>query len=193
MNKNLSKMTKVLLVGATLFSAPVFAEMTVGGVKFGDSIEIDGMGLALNGAGVRHKLFLEVYAAGMYLPEATSNQQVALSVRPALIRLVITSKLVNQARIAEAIDEGLTSGIGKDNIDAQTANDIQTLRGLFPSSISKGSVLDFYVGADESLTIRLDGQELGRFSNPKMGLGTLRSWIGDNPVEAKLKSGLLGN
>src|SRR3954471_9098486 len=64
------------LAGAVLafaFSLPASASVDVHGYKFEDTTQVAGKELKLNGAGMRTKLIIKVYAAGLYLPEKTSK------------------------------------------------------------------------------------------------------------------------
>ena len=67
---------KRLLAGAVLTlaaSLPAFATVDVGGYKFEDTTKVAGKDLKLNGAGMRTKFIIKVYAAGLYLPEKKNN------------------------------------------------------------------------------------------------------------------------
>src|SRR3954467_10216225 len=66
-----STLTK-LMAGALLAAAavlPAHAAVDVNGYKFEDTARVAGKDLKLNGAGMRTKLIIKAYAAGLYLPE----------------------------------------------------------------------------------------------------------------------------
>ena len=68
---------KVLLAGAILTLAAslpaIAAVVDVNGYKFDDMTKVAGKDLKLNGAGMRTKFIVKVYAAGLYLPEKKNN------------------------------------------------------------------------------------------------------------------------
>ena len=67
---------KALLAGAILTlaaSLPAVAAVDVSGYKFDDTAKVAGKDLKLNGAGMRTKFIVKVYAAGLYLPEKRNN------------------------------------------------------------------------------------------------------------------------
>ena len=73
------------VASALLFSAPVFAETTVAGVKLDDTVQIGTQTLKLNGAGIRYKVVFKVYVASMYLPELKSTTAEVLALPGATV------------------------------------------------------------------------------------------------------------
>jgi hypothetical protein len=66
---------KTLAAGAVLalsFGQALAATADVSGYKFDDTAKVAGKDLKLNGAGMRTKFVVKVYAAGLYMPEKKS-------------------------------------------------------------------------------------------------------------------------
>ena len=70
----MSSITSRIILSTILAAAAITADAKiVAGVKFDDSVRVNGQTLVLNGAGVRKKLFIKVYAGALYLP---TNQRI---------------------------------------------------------------------------------------------------------------------
>ena len=62
--------------GALLLAWNVHAEpVTVAGVKYDETVTVQGAPLQLNGAGVRYKAVFRVYTAGLYLEKKVGTPQ----------------------------------------------------------------------------------------------------------------------
>ena len=60
----------------------------VDGVRLPDTLTVDGANLILNGTGLRKKLIIKVYAAGLYLTEKDRNFQTIVDAdKPMAIRM----------------------------------------------------------------------------------------------------------
>ena len=76
---------------------------TIGGVEMDETYEVNGTQLVLNGVGIREKFFADIYVAGLYLKEKSSDfRQIMDADEPMAIRIVITSKLITAERFKEA-------------------------------------------------------------------------------------------
>jgi hypothetical protein len=60
--------TTILACAALTLACSAQAAIDVNGIKFEDLAKVGGKELKLNGAGMRTKLVIKVYAAGLYLP-----------------------------------------------------------------------------------------------------------------------------
>lgn len=71
-----SKLKRQLVLAGVIFamvSGQSFAAVDVAGVKYEESVSLGGKQLVLNGAGVRNKFVVKVYAAGLYLQDPQST------------------------------------------------------------------------------------------------------------------------
>jgi hypothetical protein len=96
-----------LVLSLTLALPALVKEKEVAGVKFPDTVSVEGKELKLNGAGLRTKAIFKVYAVGLYV-ETTSQDaaQVISSDQIKRVRMYMLRDL-EKKKITEAITEGM--------------------------------------------------------------------------------------
>jgi len=189
---------KSLLAGAILTLAatlPAAAAVDVSGFKFDDTAKVAGKDLKLNGAGMRTKFVVKVYAAGLYLQEKKSNTAEILKEEgPRRITLQI-ARDISSDMFGKAFMDGLNENIDKAEKQRIVAQ-ISKMGELFASveNLKKGDVLHLDWIPGSGTQAELNGQKLGgpipdiNFYN-----AILRIWLGDKPVDRSLKPALLGD
>mgnify|MGYP003350020106 CR=1 FL=1 len=180
----------ILLVG--LFAVSVSgAQLTINGVTLPATLKQGNTDLVLNGGGIRKKLFFKVYTGGLYLTAKSKNAADIISADKATgFRLTITSGVINSNNFSEAIEEGFGKSM-KGNT-APLKDKIALLIGTFKSEeIKEGDMFEL---------IYVPGEGVKAFKNGKLkntipGLDFKKAlfgiWLGDDPVDADLKAGLL--
>ena len=108
-------MKKLLIILSLFIFHSTYSQddMFFDGIKVKTSIKvIDGDSktkLVLNGAGVRDKMWVNLYVQALYLTEPTNDSEKILnSDQTIATRLHITSSLVTKKKLIQAIDEGIT-------------------------------------------------------------------------------------
>lgn len=180
-----------VLAGALLAASAVQAAEVVG-VRIDDAVRVGTGELALNGAGVRSKLFFKVYVGALYVADkATTPAAVYDSPQPRRLLLRMLREL-DSASLRDALDEGLQS-----NLDAVE------LAAIKPQAAQLAAIMDSIGKAREGDTIALDfsaagvavsfnGEARGMVAGEEFGKVLLRVWLGDRPADAALKKALLG-
>ena len=167
---------------------------TLQGQRFDDSARIAAQDLALNGLGLRSILFIKVYVAGLYLPEKAAAFG-AIASMPGPKRLQL-----RMLRNADADDfiEALVGGIEENSSKAEVAQLKGRLQQLTQSINAIANVVagdnlnfDFVPGVGTSITV--NGVKKGTvIEGADFYNAVLKIFIGENPVDARLKAGLLG-
>jgi hypothetical protein len=191
------KFTVKGLVGALLAFALIqgaSAATEVSGVKFDDTVKVAGKDLKLNGAGLRTKFIVKVYAAGLYLPEKNRNVPDILKMDgPRRVTLVMMRDLTSND-FADAFMTGLNNNLGAAE-KSQFASQISKFGEMFGSiaALKKGDVLylDWIPGTGTQT--ELNGKKVGD-AVPDLAFynAVLRIWIGDKPADSSLKPAMLG-
>ena len=186
-----------LATAAALASAvalPATAAVEVGGVKFDESNKVAGQDLKLNGAGMRTKFVVKVYAAGLYLAEKkTTAAEVMKQDGPRRVTLVMVRD-VSSDDFGNAFMEGINDNVDKTE-KAKIVSQIGKFGEIFAKvdGLRKGDVLhiDWVPGAGTQ--IELNGKKLIE-NVPDVAFynALLRIWLGDKPVDRSLKPALLG-
>lgn len=166
----------------------------VGGVKLDDVIRLANQDLKLNGAGIRYKAIFKVYVAGLYLPEKKSTvADVLASPGARRVTIVMLRDISN-----EELGRGFMSGIQQNsdrNEKAKLIMQLQKFGEIFASipELKKGDVLttDWIPGS--GTVIHVNGKKVSDVL-PDIGFynAILRIWLGDKPVDTRLKPAMLG-
>ncbi len=182
----------ILVCVCLLTAAPSAA--TLQGQRFDDSARIAAQELALNGLGLRSMLFIKVYVAALYLHERAATFDVIANM-PGPKRLQL-----RMLRKADADDfiEALVEGIEENTSKAELAQLSARMRQLTHTINAIGSVVagdslnfDFVPGVGTSVTV--NGMNKGTvIEGADFYNAVLKIFVGENPVDERLKAGLLG-
>ena len=190
--------TKTLLTGAALamaFACSAQAAVDVNGIKFEDTNKVGGKDLKLNGAGMRTKLVIKVYAAGLYLPEKKTMVADILKLEgPRRVTLVMARDIA-----AEDLGKAFMDGINE-NLDKAENSKIVGQIGKFGEmfanvdAIKKGDTLHMDWIPGTGTVCELNGKRIGEpVSDVNFYNAVLRIWLGDKPADRSLKPALLGD
>ncbi len=155
-------------------------------------------GLVLNGSGLRSKMILgTMYELSLYVPEALKGaeaQAILESDQPMELILDIKSSLITRTRFVEATTEGFSKAAKAGYVSEQT----QTFLDQFADTeFKKGDTVVMRQDSGGLSTLYrkpADGSEvpLGRIPGLDLKKALFAIWLGDVPVQASLKKGLLG-
>jgi len=100
-------MKKVLLtISLMAISLTTFSQTKVGDATLPNELKIESDQLILNGAGLREKLWFDLYACGLYLQTKSKNaSQIVSTDEPMTIHLEILSSLLSKKKLIGAFNE----------------------------------------------------------------------------------------
>ncbi len=166
----------------------------MGGRQFAEKVTLAGVELGLNGVGVRSVAWVKGYAAGLYLKSASRSASAVLATPgPKRLQLVMLMD-VPAAEFSKAV----RGGIRKNSSEAEAAalqGPVQELCARIDalSQFRNGDVVDLDFIPDHGVTLTVNGRVAGApIAAPELFAGVLKIFIGDKPVDASLKAGLLG-
>ena len=158
-----------------------------------DEIVVAGVPLVLNGAGLRTRLMLEVYVAGLYVTERTTNADAVIDAKqPQRVHLVM-KRAVGADTMWESFNEGIRRNASPAELAAlaaRLAEVEQAFRAI--GEVAEGDVVDIDFAADGNVTICYRGEPKGSFSGADLSRALLKIWLGAKPVQSDLKEALLG-
>jgi hypothetical protein len=177
-----------ILFFVLVFSSPLYAG-TLEGVTMPDTTEVDAKTLVLNGMGLRKKLFVNVYIAGLYLPEKESSTEKILSgdTKRKLVMKFVHD--VEKEKICKAWYDGL-----KNNSPAQES----TLKSKFNTLcdymtyMASGEQMSFTYVPGEGTHVNVIGKDKGTIAGKDFADALFACWIGPNPPGEDFKKGVLG-
>lgn len=171
----------LLVAGSLTLSAA-----TLAGVTLPDAVEVNGRTLVLNGLGLRSRMMFKVYVAGLYVDQK-SQDGAAIVNRDAPKRIVLHFL---RAVSNDQIREGIVNGFAPAAQQALKA-EIAQFTAAFESFVEGDQMTITYLpGTGTRLTVK--GQDKVTIAGFPFAQALFGVWLGDNPPNASLKSGLLG-
>jgi hypothetical protein len=172
----------VLAFGAQALGA------TLAGVALPDTVEVAGQKLVLNGMGIRKATILKVkvYVAGLYLGSRSSDpkQILGATTKRVVLRFV---RDVDRNDIVKAWAEGFKKNGGS---SPALAPRVAQLNGWM-ADMKEGKSLVFTQAAS-SVEVSVAGVVKGKIQGDDFAAALFSIWLGPDPPNEELKSGLLG-
>lgn len=185
----------LLVAAATLSLAPLTSAVEIDGAKLDDVVKVGDQNLKLNGAGIRHKMFFKVYAAGLYLQDKRNNLA-DIDALPGAKR--ITLVMLRDIE-TETFGRAFTEGINNNTDAAERAkivNQMAVFSQMFAATpvVKRGDALtlDWIPGA--GTLCMLNGKKLADII-PDVAFyhAMIKIWLGQHPADADLKAAMLGD
>lgn len=178
-----------LFLVLTLAAALPAAAAELSGVTLSNTTEVDGEQLVLNGMGLRKKLFIKVYVAGLYLPsKQRSGEAILKADTPRRLEMHMLYG-VSKDQLCDAWDESLEGN--RPNASSDLKKHFQTLCSWM-DALDDGEHMVFTYVPGEGTAVEVKGQEKGRIAGKELADALFASWIGAKPATSDLKKGLLG-
>jgi hypothetical protein len=185
---------RAVLLAAVAAAAPLHAAV-IAEQRFDDRIRLADTDLVLNGVGLRAVAWFKGYAAGLYLPQKVATPEAALAQKgPKRVQMKLMVD-VDAVEFVKAIDKGMRRNHTPEQHAALQARITQfdrTVQAI--GRLKKGDVVDLdWLPARGGMLLSLNSRARGE---PVQGQdffdGILKIFIGADPVDKRLKAGLLG-
>ena len=184
----------LLLGGLLLLTQPALHAAALEGQSFDDTIRLANTELHLNGLGLRGVMMIKAYVAGLYLPaKASSLPEIAANTGPKRLQL----RMMRTAGPDDFVD-ALAGGMRKNSSPGELQQ-LEARIGQLTHAIQaaggarKGDVVNFDYVPDVGTTLTLNGLAQGKpIAGADFYAAVLKIFIGERPVDKKLKQGLLG-
>ena len=182
------------LLAALLAASPAAAAIDVGGVNFGDKARVGDSELSLNGAGMRAKYFLKVYAMAIYVPERKNAAAEVIYGKGAKRIQIVTLRELSAEDFAKALVDGIHKNFDDKDfvaLKARTEALQQTILSL--KSAPKGALIQLDWLPAGGTRLSFNGEKRGEdLPGEDFYQALLRIWLGDYPAAQDLKEALLG-
>lgn len=184
--KNFTAVTAALC--AALAALPVAAG-DLAGVPMPERISVEGRQLALNGMGLRSKAIFKVYVAGLYAEQKSNDASNLISSdQVKQVRMVMMRDL-KQSQIAEAVIEGFEKN-SKASMPALQARLNQFIAQV--PDLKSGETLVITYVPGQGTTLWSTSGSKKTVPGKDFADAMFSVWLGESPVDSKLKAGLLG-
>lgn len=191
----MKKLNLILALTLLLCAAPMAlmaapgAPLELAGVSVAPTAVMDGVDepLVLNGAGIRKKVFYDIYVGALYLPRLATGEQAVLNQSgPHRIQLTFTYKNVSQKKIVASWVEGFEDNLSpaeRGRLEAQ----IKRFCSFFDKDILAGDILRFDSLPGKGTEVFINGQSRGVVDGDAFSRALLQIWIGPEPPDESLK------
>lgn len=182
--------TLLLIMLAGLFQLTAIAQTKVGDVTVPNSMKAGSENLVLNGAGMREKLWFDLYVGALYLEQKTQDGPGTAKLdKPMAVKMHIVSSLINKDNMTEAIMEGFEKST--DGNVAPIKSRIDQLLVAFDQEIVPGDIFDLVYQPGTGVTLLKNGKVLTVVTGLDFKQALFGIWLGNNPVDKGLKKGML--
>lgn len=178
----------LIALGGLVLAGQIFAEE----VKLPTSVTVDQIPLQLNGAGIRSKFFLDIYHIGVYATPQTSDATYLIQSRqPRRISMNLLRKVDS-----ETMYNALLEGVRHNASNATLVNFnpyLEEMHTFFKRLIvlKKGDTVLFDLIPGKGIKVSIRDQYL-EIASDDFAQAILKIWLGEHPVDKKLKAALLG-
>jgi hypothetical protein len=181
--KKFSVVMLILMIGMNCLWA-----LKIGGVMLPDSMRVGDKELILNGAGLRKKLIIKVYAGALYLPSKCSDApQIAGEDEEMAIKMHFIYKAVSPEKLIEAWN----TGFAKSNI-SNLQNKINIFNSFFTEDARKGDVYDIVYVPDQGTSLYINNVLKGTIEGLGFKKALFNIWLSENTELPDLRDAMLG-
>ena len=186
--RSLVRVSGLLLLVGALGTAQA---KTCRGVDFPEHLQVAGHDLALNGLGMRKATFLKVnvYVGALYVTRPSHDPQPLIDPGTPARLILHFVRNVGVGDLRDAWKEGFEK-VAKDQLPALQAR-IATLNSWM-SGMETGQRLTFTRLPGAGIQVDVNGVVKGIIPGDDFARALMTIWLGPNPPNSELKSGLLG-
>lgn len=180
-----------LLVALTLgFTANASAAQCEG-VKFSDSATVAGKKLVLNGLGIREATFMQVdvYVAGLYVEKKSKSGKTLMDPKMTKRLVLHFVRDVDRDDVVEAYQESFQKAAGSKY--GKHKADLKKLLSWM-SAMKEGQNMTYTYVPGKGVTVSVNGKTKGTIEGDEFSQIFFKIWLGPNPPNSGLKTGLLG-
>lgn len=164
------------------------------GMRFDDAARVGGKVLHLNGAALRTGFLTKGYVAALYLEEKARNAAVVLGTPGAKRLQLRILRETEPPAVVRAIRQGMRDNHSEAQMQGLAARLVQFERTLGEiGTAHKGDVINLDFSPQTGTVVAINGTPRGRpIPGEDFYQALLRVFLGERPVDAGVKRGLLG-
>lgn len=163
---------------------------TLAGISMPNNIIIENETLILNGLGLREKYWVDVYVAGLYLPQKMNDGNDVIKANiTKRIQVEFIYSSVPQEKMIAVLEENIANN---PQFSADTVASIRKC-GSWMQDFTSGDVVMFdYSPTTQTTTIYINDATRGSIQSQEFMEAIFAMYVGKYPATEALKQGLLG-
>lgn len=183
---------KKIILYLFIFSILSYSQ-TVDGVVLKEKIKVHGQDLVLNGSGIRNKFFMDIYVGSLYVV-SPANDAVSIINSNTIksMHLYIVSNWINRRLLKSALRSELKNSSTIEEME-QLQDEIDIFLSTFNEEIKKGDQFVFNIIPGTGVEVYKNDQLIKSIEGDRFSKRLIQLWIGDTPVDKKLKAEVLGD
>lgn len=163
---------------------------SIAGQTFPDQISLGGQDLQVNGVGLRERYWIDIYAAGLYLPKKTNNPQEIITLNaPKKVHAKFIYSDIPKDKMIKALEENITNN---PSFSAQTIKDIRRASNWMEDFTSGDEMIFEYI-PEKGTTVIIKGEKKGTIQGTDFMEAIFSMYVGPHPASEQLRDGLLGS
>jgi len=183
-------MKNYILFLLLLVSFCTFGQTKIAGVELPNSVEIESVKADINGAGIREKFWIDLYAGALYVTDKTSDaNQVIKANQPMGIKIHIVSRLISSKKMKDAVEEGFQNSTQKNTKPLR--GKIDKFISFFKDEIVKHDIFDIFYHPDVGVKVYKNDELKGIIKGTKFKEALFGIWFCDKPADDDLKEDML--
>lgn len=156
---------------------------------FPQNLKIENQELQLKGTGTRVKLWMDMYTLGLFVSDTKQDASFVVSGNEtAIVRLSIISGLITAEKMDKAIRDGFKKSTQGKTEPIQSK--IEDFLAVFKQGVEKKDLFQFTYQPELGTVISKNGKELASIKGLDFKKALWGIWLGNNPVDKKLKAEL---
>ena len=184
-------MTKLAAAALALCVATPALAAKVAGVEFPDSVDVGGKTLKLNGAGLRKKFIVKVYAGGLYVVEPSRDAAAIVAAdAPKRVRMVFL-RSVARSQVLDAYRDGFEKNSPGPGLTGLVAK-LDRIAPAIPAELKEGAEMLVTYVPGEGTTVVATGGGSATVEGKEFADALFKNWLGAHPADEDLKAGMLG-
>jgi hypothetical protein len=177
----------VVFIMAFVFTSIAWG-LKIGGKNLPDEFNAGDSTLILNGAGLRKKLIIKVYAGALYLLQSCSDAQKIIEADESM---AVKMHFIYKAVSPEKLIGAWNTGFGKsDTFNLQ--EEIATFNSYFTEDAKKDDIYDIIYVPEEGTSVYMNNELKGTISGLEFKKAVFSIWLGEQTELPKLKKAMLG-
>ena len=166
----------------------------VAGVDFDNKLSLGGAPLLLNGAGVRYKFVVKVYAAGLYLAARAATPEAVLAAAGPKRLHIVMLRDIDATELGKLFTKGVEQNASREEFIKAIPGTIR-MGELFAEKkqlkAGESFAIDWMPG--KGTAILVNGKASGEaIREPEFFASLMKIWLGKSPADRLLKDALLG-
>lgn len=191
-NEKFMNLKLLTLILSLIFSINLQAKQ-LAGIDISESISFSDQStnLILNGAGIRTKLFFDIYIGSLYLEKKSINPKEIYNMHgEKRISMHFLYDEVSKEKLVNGWNDGFKNNLSNNEL-SKFKPQINQFNNLF-ITVNKGDVIHLIFIPTTGTHVIINDKTMGLIEGDAFFTALLKIWLGEDPADSNLKEAMLG-